>query len=70
MKAEHPNWTRRGFLTRLTLSLGATATVGCGPEGAGSVQLRNSGGKSKTLTERGAGKTRRRVPGPNDMKPL
>jgi hypothetical protein len=70
MKTVYPNWARRRFLARLTLFLGATGTVGCAPQETGSVKLKNSGGKLKAMSGQGAEKSRRRIPGPNDMKPV
>jgi len=69
MLCERRGWTRRRFLSGLSVLLGATAAAGCGPAGVGSVKLKNSGGKFKARTGKGAGTSRRRIPGPNDMKP-
>ncbi len=69
MMCEYQRPTRRRFLKSLALVFGTTGTAGCAPEGVGSVKLKNSGGKFKTLTGKGAGKSRRQIPGPKDMNP-
>jgi hypothetical protein len=79
MTFEDEIWTRRQSLIGLTMLFGATGQVGCGPEGAGSVNLKNSGGKFGALREKGkvltkarrgqALEPRGRTLGPDDMRP-
>jgi hypothetical protein len=68
---ELKRWTRRQAILALSGLFGAWAVAGCASNGAGSVSLKNRGGKFETLrTKANAGVLPERRPmGPNDMRP-
>jgi hypothetical protein len=73
MTFEDESWARRQLLMGLTILFGATGLIGCAPEGAGSVKLKNSGGKFQAVREKGKYLTKVRpgpALGPNDMRPV